>query len=439
MKRKLCQVIIFLLIMGAGMGGTIFAVAQLARPTLKTAEVGISGGISIQFPKEMSASSVEFRLAMAPEQATNLEWDGTLLTIWPETAWQPEAEITITLKGGSEFVGGGRLLHDWKSIVKVREPGILYLSPYSKGSLLWRLKGDEAPVGIGVEQTGVLEAAISTDGNRIAYSLGNNQGGSDIWIVDSIQKKPRLLMDCGKSVCLELNWQPRKSRIAYSHYLNGVQGIPTVQTVDADSGDAAPFFSDSSISGQFPAFSPDGLKLAVFSPSLDGIYLQDLGEGSSSVLQTSIPQLAVWAPDGKKLYFLRSILLADQPVDKLYSFNIENGQISLVLGAEDDSLVYGTPAWNPDGSLLAVPVRSLGGGYSSQIWLMAPNGTMLQELTDDPEFSHGGLTWRPDGHQLLFQRFMTNASGSPEVLVWDRLSGRVTRLAEDAYGAKWLP
>ena len=228
--------------------------------------------------------------------------------------------------------------------------------------------------------------------------------------------------------------------IAYSQHKNGNQGIPSVLTADVQTGEISQFFADQQITSQFPSFSPDGSYISVYSPSLGGIYLQNLEDGSSAILQTSIPQLAIWSPDGTDILFQRSIELEGQPVDKIYRFDLISKSITLAIGSEDDLFNYGTPALNPNGDTIAIPVRQIEGGLSSQVWLFDAAGQLIHKITDDQGYSHGGLRWKMDGKQLIIIRLSVDTSiQQPEIILWDMQTDKFVPIAEDASGPVWLP
>jgi Tol biopolymer transport system component len=80
-----------------------------------------------------------------------------------------------------------------------------------------------------------------------------------------------------------------------------------------------------------------------------------------------------------------------------------------------------TPAWSPDGKLIAVVVYNH--DSSSDIYTMAPNGTNLQPLTHAPAFTQANVcqssrpvqnnapAWEPTGHRIVY---LSNADRANE-------------------------
>jgi Tol biopolymer transport system component len=432
---------LFLLAVAIGLIGSLWLSMQMSIPQLLNQEIGTSGGIVLEFSGEMRIDSVAARLTISPNPGFRLEWDNSNLTIWPVSSWEPGTAITLHLKAGAEDLLGRKILRDFQGRVSVRTPGLVYLSPISNIAEIWRIiEFGGTPEKITADQTGVIELAVSTDGEWIAYSVENQLGGADIWLMDRDGGEKKLLVECGKAVCNEIAWQPTRQRIAYSHYEKGYQGVPSVWAADVQTGEISQFFGGQQITSQFPSFSPASSYISVFSPSLGGIYLQNLEDGSSTVFQTSIPQKAIWSPDGKVILFQRSIELEGQPVDKIYRFDLLSKSITLAIGSEDDLFNYGTPAWNPNGDTIAIPVRQIEGGLSSQVWLFDSGGQLIQKISDDQVYTHGGLRWRMDGKLLVIIRLSVDSSiQQPEIILWDMQTDIFIPIAEDASGPVWLP
>lgn len=254
-----------MILIGAAIG--VWLSSQLSLPVITNQQVGTNGGITLEFSAEMQRDSVAQRLSISHTQNFQLVWQGRAVTIWPNSNWKPGSMISVHLASGAESLNGRKIPCDFNSQIIVRQPELIYLSSRSGKDQIWKstLTGETETLS---EQTEVLETAVSRDGEWIAFSLNNNQGGADLWIMDRNGEEQRMLVECGNSVCSEISWQPFQQKFAYSRYLNGLQGIPRVWTVDVQTGEIFPFFEDEEIIGHFPAFSPNGSALSIFSPVL---------------------------------------------------------------------------------------------------------------------------------------------------------------------------
>lgn len=134
-----------------------------------------------------------------------------------------------------------------------------------------------------------------------------------------------------------------------------------------------------------------------------------------------------WSPDGTTLAFDRTTGESTATRLWLVGANGENArQIGPLceLGAADClNESEGTPAFSPDGKLLAFSRAwgtadpASGQTQFSDLYVMGPDGTNAQRLTfltnDKPYSGHvGNPSWSPDGKQLTFE-YRTSATGQP--------------------------
>ena len=176
-------------------------------PQLVNQKIGTSGGIVLEFSNDMRIDSVADRLTLSSNLGYRLEWENSILTIWPETSWEPGTAITLHLTAGAEDVLGRKIRRDFQGQISVRTPGLIYLSPISTRAGIWRISEfGGTPEKISGDQTGMIELTVSTDGNWIAYSIENDLAGADIWIMNRDGGEKKLLVECGESVCGEIVW-----------------------------------------------------------------------------------------------------------------------------------------------------------------------------------------------------------------------------------------
>lgn len=160
----------------------------------------------------------------------------------------------------------------------------------------------------------------------------------------------------------------------------------------------------------FPAWSPDGSKLA-FAGDGD-IQILDPRDGTAQPLTSGAPvdTQPAWSPDGGKIVFARDLSDGTQDPDLFVVGVDESGLMSVTRGTAADAY----PSWAPDGSTIAF-VRSDGG--PAEIMAMGPDGSHVRRLF---AISNGGsadrLAWSPDSSQLAFSDsnhiFVMNADGT---------------------------
>jgi Tol biopolymer transport system component len=129
---------------------------------------------------------------------------------------------------------------------------------------------------------------------------------------------------------------------------------------------------------------------------LDGASSRPVGEaGLSNVDDFS------WSPDGRFLVFHGT--QPDKSERGVYRLEVESGGI---VNLTADSPVWNSdPAWSPDGELIAfVSDRAEDVKGMDNVWLMAPDGTGLTNLTDS-DWEDTKPSWSPDGTQIAFYRW----------------------------------
>jgi len=137
-----------------------------------------------------------------------------------------------------------------------------------------------------------------------------------------------------------------------------------------------------------PRFSPDGRRILYTSmrggfPELwtmhaDGTEAKRLTEGSQ----------AAWSPDGRSIVFIRD--------DRVWVRRLDTAAEQQITPADWNRC--GVPAWNPDGTRIALASRHLG---SIGIFLVNPDGAARSRLpTDDPCCTPA---WSGDGKRITFQ------------------------------------
>ncbi|MBM2822623.1 MAG: exported protein of unknown function [Thermoleophilia bacterium] len=163
-----------------------------------------------------------------------------------------------------------------------------------------------------------------------------------------------------------------------------------------------------------PAWSPDGTQIAFAAqigtlaedPRLSEIYVMDADGTDRRRLTTNddVDTSPSWSPDGKRIAFTR---IVDQG-----TAGARSG--IFVLGEAGDDEVQLTqaawptfdfsPAWSPDGSMIAFTRIAPSTGSespSAALYLVALEGRTLRKLTSDG----GEPDWSPDGKRIAFTSF----------------------------------
>ncbi len=322
---------------------------------------------------------------------------------------------------------------------------IAYLGNPLEKPEIWRVSLDGTRREPLTESGGrVAEFAVSADGRQIAYSLRNDQGGNDLYRMDSGGRGNSLLVSCGADACQQPAWSPGGDLIAYSRFSRTAgpgTAVPShrIWTVDVRTGEAAPLFDEAGSAGTSPVFSPDGGLLAYYDPGEKAIRIFDLNNGESKFISTPVEQTAAFSPDGRSLVYIDLQPGLMLPVGALNLLDLRSQAITLLLGETTTSFDSISPYWSAAGDWIAFGARGSNPGAVRQLWIVHPDGSGLRAVTADDTASHAAPSWSPDGSMLVFQRLKLGRSDNrPEVVVWEADQGIFRVAAQDAALPAWL-
>jgi eukaryotic-like serine/threonine-protein kinase len=160
------------------------------------------------------------------------------------------------------------------------------------------------------------------------------------------------------------------------------------------------------------ALSPDGMHATVshIAPDLSrSLWLLDISRGTTTRFDLNPPEaeLAVWAPDGRRLIFssIRAGLMND-----LYEMNLSGGADALPVVKSNESKF--PLSWSPDGRFLLY--NSVGGGTKSDLWVLPLEAGGKPVPFIRTEFDEFDGRFSPDGRRVAY---VSDESGRSEVYV----------------------
>lgn len=178
---------------------------------------------------------------------------------------------------------------------------------------------------------------------------------------------------------------------------------PTGLTTDAEvfamrpDGTAKRRVTENGQNDFFPAWSPDGRALAYESSSatdVDVWILDVRGERNLTNDPGHANRYPSWSPDGSQLVYSRQSPFTG--TGPLFTIRRDGSAPTRITSA---SGVNENPSWSPDGQLIAF-VSDRSGNHD--LWVVRPDGTGLQQLTDTPDIQEGNPDWSPDGTRLAY-------------------------------------
>jgi Tol biopolymer transport system component len=228
---------------------------------------------------------------------------------------------------------------------------------------------------------------MSPSGDRLAVTVGG-----ELWVMGLDGSDKRLLA----TNAYNGTWSPDGMRLAYSGYPG-----PQLRIVNADgSGDVA-------LPGTVPggyggiAWSPDGGRIAfegmrgsfgtIYLVNVDGSGLQDLDLTLEGPERRSSGE-PTWSPDGRRLAFRRLVVVDVYTRETgIWVANPATGDARRLTNNTGTGDVR--PAWSPDGSRIAFLRFD---GDMSDVFVVKPDGTGLQQITDTPSIREEDPQWIPE-------------------------------------------
>ncbi|MDQ3489756.1 MAG: PxKF domain-containing protein [Acidobacteriota bacterium] len=266
-----------------------------------------------------------------------------------------------------------------------------------------------------------LDPTFSPDGSKIAFR-SNRDGDYEIYVMNvNGSGQTNLTNNTGNN--FDPTFSPDGSKIAFqsSRDLN-----PEIYVMNADGSNQANLTSDPAIDGapSWGSQTPAQAGKIVFFSDRDGnfeVYTMN-PDGSNQVNRSNHPArdlFPAFSPDGSKIAFQSS---RDGGLDEIYIMNADG---SSPVRLTDDPAEDLWPKFSPDGSRIVFASNRDG---DTDIYIMDADGSDFSQLTNaagldlEPEFS-------PDGSKIVFT---SSRTGDQEIYIMDANGANQVQLTNNS-------
>jgi TolB protein len=408
------------------------------------------GSLAFEFSRSVIQKEVERAFITEPSTPGTWVWrDDRHGTWYAQTALKVKQSLTFYFREDLIGKNGERLASNnrWQSFVRM--PAVAYLS-MGETQEIYKVDPFDPSKVVQLTDTGgrINDYQPSPDGEKIVYSVFNDQGGIDLWIMNREGKEQRLLVDCGADYCTTPAWSLLTSELWYTREkapvsFSSPRGSPRIWFLNMQNGMTQPLYADSQKIGYGPNPSPDGRWIAAWNGAEGGIEVVDRENNESFLIKNSSGDIGVWTQDSRAIYFEDVIQGEISFRNVIMKADMATQQVAITAGGNLDTSGnnYHSPIWNPAGTGFAVttqPNLQIPGG---EIWLMSPGGEKIKVIYSDFSKVTSFTGWTPGGEFLLFKVFTLSAGADKGIIaIWNLdEKGGVTELVNGANFPKWLP
>ena len=447
----------------------VFAAPRVIEISPDGQEISSTSKIIIEFNQPMDQASVESRLTIKPFAGGRLSWEGNNLLIEPDQPWKTGETVEVHLRAGARSMRILPTLSGQTWSFTVGAPLLAYLWP-AYGAANIYVRGEDLadePVQLTHSESGILDFNVSSDGNRITYTVSAVQGSNEIRLLDLITNEDRFIYACETdALCQAPTLSPDGHWLAFEHseLVEGAGGKPITNARAVwlislqDEGYDGPVF-DATHDIMGPKWSPLG-ELMVYDNTLKAFVLLETRNPDTPILfiPSGLGQEGTWSPQGADIVYAEIVFpeevlgeagieALDFPVGEalffshLYKHVMSTGDVRDILSGPDVMVEDSSPTYSPDGRWLAFVRKYLDADrwtMGREVWLTDVSSGDVRRLTDDPTANFSSISWSLDSQRLAFMRSnLANPADRPEVWIWNMAEGEATEFIEGGYLPQW--
>ncbi|MDT8382154.1 MAG: hypothetical protein RQ728_07870 [Brevefilum sp.] len=399
------------------------------------------GWVGITFSREVIRETAEDAFSISPETPGEIFFHGNTLWFRPLQAFNKDIEYLVHVEGEIEAINGQLISVDHTWNFTIREPELVYFVPSEEGGEIWRASADgNEKMQLSFTDNKLIEFSPDPTGTTIAFTVQNDSGGHDLWLMDREGEDQRLLLNCEKDICSEPAWSMDRQTIAFTRELyqerTNTYLTSQIWTVDIETGSTAQLYQSDWAFGNSPSFSPDGKHFASYDTTNRGIRILDLETSQESIIPSALPGSGDWSPDGTKIIFTDLVPAENEPFVQVFVLDLETNAVDTALDAGLSDTDFSQPRWSPEGESVAVSLRPVNANISKALWVLRLDGLVNRQITDDPSATFTAYEWDPWGDRLIYQRYDLT---STETSIWLWESGENKMIIENSSRPKWLP
>lgn len=261
--------------------------------------------------------------------------------------------------------------------------------------------------------------------SRISFTMTDNDGNKDIYVIDSDGENLRRLTT-EESLVESPTWSPDADRIAFTSWASGT---PRIYELDVENGTKT-MLPEVRGAGDYitPSYHPDGETLAfavLGRGGQSGIFTYDVARDCCLTYLSGGPWYDLsptYSPDGQWLAF--NTLRFGDAVPQIMLMPASGGEAETLSPYEYGSGGYYTsPDWSPHGDRVTFHGRIERGRYHILVANLEDGGRVLRQLTS--EGNNEDPSWAPDGRHIVFVGERNWGYG---LFVVDAATGRIRAL-----------